>query len=73
MILQLPRLQAKNILEGDVLYAYQDGLQVLVTSKIISKYHITVLDERFGDELEFNKDEYLIEYLVLRDVEVMFE
>ena len=73
MILQLPRLQAKNILEGDVLYAYQDGLQVLVTSKISSKYHITVLDERFGDELEFNKDEYLMDYLVLRDVEVMFE
>lgn len=73
MILQLPRLQAKNILEGDVLYAYQDGLQVLVTSKISSKYHITVLDERFDDELEFNKDEYLMDYLVLRDVEVMFE
>lgn len=73
MILQLARLQAKNILEGDVLYAYQAGLQVLVTSKISSKYHITVLDERFGDELEFNKDEYLMDYLVLRDVEVMFE
>lgn len=73
MILQLPRLQAKNILEGDVLYTYEDGLQFLVTSKISSKYHITVLDERFGDELEFNKDEYLMDYLVLRDVEVMFE
>ena len=73
MILQLPRLQAKNILEGDVLYAYEDGLQVLVTSRIVSKYHITILDERFGDEFEFNKDEYLHDFLVLREVDVMFE
>lgn len=73
MILQLPRLQAKNILEGDVLYAYEEGLQFLVTNMISSKYHITVFDGRWDDELEFNKDEYLNDFLVLREVDVMFE